>query len=64
MPLFNWEAPSAGQVVTPHFWVYWAAAGPLTLFVLGIVGAYAFYQSRKNDLAAKKARDSTKLKEV
>jgi hypothetical protein len=35
MPLFNWQASSSGDIIGPHFWVYWAFTIPLTGLVLG-----------------------------
>lgn len=40
MPLFNWDAPTAGEVVKQHFWVYWAVTGPLTLLTMTLVGLW------------------------
>ena len=64
MPLFNWSAISMSEVMGDHFWVYWAVAVPLTMAVVGIMGLYALYQSRRNKEAAYKARSEASLKEV
>ena len=64
MPIFNWTASSLSDVMSNHFWIYWAVAAPLTALVMGIVGAYALYQSRKNKKAAEEARKRAGLKTV
>ncbi|CZR66397.1 uncharacterized protein PAC_16298 [Phialocephala subalpina] len=33
MTMFNWQAQN-GQVLSSHFWIYWAVTVPVTLFVL------------------------------
>ena len=40
MPLFNWQANSSGEIIGPHFWVYWAFAIPLTGLVIGMWGVW------------------------
>ena len=34
--MFNWSAESGQTIILRHFWVYWAFAIPLTLFVLAV----------------------------
>lgn len=33
MTMFNWQAQN-GQVLSSHFWIYWAVTVPVTLLVL------------------------------
>ncbi|KAM6492384.1 hypothetical protein JOM56_012108 [Amanita muscaria] len=63
MPLLNWNALSMMDVMTPHFWLYWAVAIPLTVFVMAIVGVYGFTQARENRKAADNARKMAGFKE-
>jgi heme/copper-type cytochrome/quinol oxidase subunit 2 len=58
MPLFNWGASSMRGVMTDHFWIYWAVTCPLTILVMGIVITFAIHQTRQNNAAATKARNS------
>ncbi|KAK4232021.1 hypothetical protein QBC38DRAFT_464135 [Podospora fimiseda] len=66
IPIFNWDAPTLSETRGKHFWIYWAVAIPLTIFVMGTFGVYAWYQGRKNNMRAQKAREigEEKLKEV
>lgn len=61
MPLFNWAAESMQQVMTDHFWIYWAIAGPLTLVVMGVVIAFTIYQSRQRKTEMEEARKGAGL---
>ena len=51
------------DVMTRHFWLYWAVAIPLTVFVMAIVGVYGFVQARENRKAADNARKMAGFKE-
>ncbi|KAK6537447.1 hypothetical protein TWF694_011633 [Orbilia ellipsospora] len=64
MPLFNWGAGTMSGVMSGRFWVYWAIVIPLSIVVMGTMGSYALIQSRKNRLAAEKARKRAGLKEA
>jgi hypothetical protein len=50
MPFFNWNAPTAAEVVGNHFWVYWAVTGPLTLFTVVLVGMWVMVRNSKPSL--------------
>lgn len=63
MPLLDWNAFSMTDVMTRHFWLYWAVAIPLTVFVMAIVGVYGFVQARENRKAADNARKMAGFKE-
>ncbi|KAK3934432.1 hypothetical protein QBC46DRAFT_399813 [Diplogelasinospora grovesii] len=64
MPLFDWTAPRISEVTGSYFWLYWAIVAPLTLLVMGFVGAYIWYQSRRNEQADRRARGNAKEKTV
>lgn len=36
MSMFHWPDGSAGAWVSPAFWIYWAVAVPLTIFVIAL----------------------------
>ncbi|KAK3990647.1 hypothetical protein QBC44DRAFT_358303 [Cladorrhinum sp. PSN332] len=59
MPILNWDVPSVSEVAGNHFWFYWAVSVPLTGVVMAVLGAYAWYQGRKNRIKVQKAREST-----
>jgi Mg2+ and Co2+ transporter CorA len=46
MPMFDWNMPAGKNVSSRSFWVYWTAAGPLTLLVLAIWQAGLLYKKR------------------
>lgn len=64
MPILNWNALSMSDVMTNHFWLYWAVAVPLTVLVMTIVAAYGFGQAREKQKAAEKARNSAGFRGV
>jgi heme/copper-type cytochrome/quinol oxidase subunit 2 len=59
MPFFNWNAASMADIPSDRFWLYWAVTAPLTAVVVGIVTAFAVYQSQQSKAAAEEARKST-----
>lgn len=56
MPILDWQAFSMGEVMTKHFWFYWAVAIPLTIVVMAFVGVYGWVQARRNREATEVAR--------
>lgn len=64
MPILNWNAFSMRDVMTSHFWLYWAVTIPLTIVVMAIVGAYGLVQARENRRAADKARKNAGIWQV
>ena len=44
------------DVMTDHFWLYWAVAIPLTIVVMTIMGVYWLIQAREKRKAAENAR--------
>ncbi|KAH9203582.1 hypothetical protein DL95DRAFT_142809 [Leptodontidium sp. 2 PMI_412] len=57
MPLFNWQANSSGEIIGPHFWVYWVFAIPLTGLVLGIWGVWIRLILRKHGKEDQEVRE-------
>ncbi|KAH8670661.1 hypothetical protein BGZ61DRAFT_483009 [Ilyonectria robusta] len=64
MPILDWNALSMNDVMTNHFWLYWAISIPLTVVVMAVVGAYGRVQAIRNHEAAANARKEAGLKEV
>lgn len=64
MPILDWNALSMRDVMTDHFWLYWAVALPLTIVVMGVMGAYGLIQARGKRKAAANARKNAGLKEA
>ena len=48
MPLFNWSAPTTSDIVSNHFWIYWAVTGPLTIVTMAIVGYWILSRTQEN----------------
>ncbi|RYP76693.1 hypothetical protein DL771_001615 [Monosporascus sp. 5C6A] len=64
MPILDWDAHSMSDVMTDHFWLYWAIAIPLTVVAMAVVGAYGQTQARRNRKAAANARKEAGFREV
>lgn len=64
MPVLNWQALSMGDVMTDHFWVYWAVTIPMTILVVAIVGSYGIIQGKFNRRMAETARNEAGYKDV
>jgi len=64
MPILDWRARSMDNVMTNHFWVYWAITIPLTLVAMLVVGVYGIVQERRKRDAARDARNIAGLKQV
>lgn len=64
MPILDWRALSMNNVMTNHFWVYWAITNPLTVVAMLVVGAYGIVQERRKRDAARNARNIAGLKEA
>ena len=60
MPLLDWNATTMHEVMTDHFWVYWAVTGPLTLLVMGVVITFSIYQVRQRKREMEKAKEGAK----
>ena len=60
MPLLDWNAKTMHEVMTDHFWVYWAVTGPLTLFVMGVVITFSIYQVQQRKREMEKAKKGAK----
>jgi hypothetical protein len=58
MPLFDWSASSTSEIITPHFWVYWAVTIPLTLITMALVSVWIIFQSRRNEAIGEAARNT------
>lgn len=56
MPLFKWDESSLGTVTNQHFWIYWAAIGPLTLTFIAPVITWTFWNNGQLQKAVKRAR--------
>ena len=56
------------EVMTDHFWVYWAVTGPLTLLVMSVVIMFSIsqVQQRKREMekAKKDAEESLDMNDV
>jgi len=37
---FNFQAGPHENIISPHFWIFWALAIPFTLVSMGLLGAY------------------------
>ena len=48
MPLFNWGAPTTSEILSDHFWIYWAVTCPLTVATMTIVGYWVLSRTQKN----------------
>ena len=57
MPLLNWNAKTMHEVMTNHFWVYWAVTGLLTLLVMGVVILFSIYQVQQRKREMEKAKE-------
>lgn len=58
MPLFDWSATSSSEIITDHFWIYWATTLPLTLLTMLFIGLWVVFQSRRDEKAAEKAENT------
>ncbi|KAK4165313.1 hypothetical protein QBC43DRAFT_315695 [Cladorrhinum sp. PSN259] len=58
MPLFDWEVSRLSDVSARYIWLYWVITIALTVVVMGLFGAYAWYQGRENERSTKQARES------
>jgi hypothetical protein len=36
MPIFDWEAESASEIIGKYFWVWWAVMVPLSLLTVTV----------------------------
>ena len=45
MPLFDW---SSNQVISPHFYIYWAFTGPLAVLVLAVYAAWTWFKTTQH----------------
>ena len=59
MPLLDWNATTMHEVMSDHFWVYWAVTGPLTLLVMSVVIMFAIYQAQQRKREMEKAKEDT-----
>jgi hypothetical protein len=58
MPILDWSAASSSEIVTDHFWVYWAVTIPLTLLTMLVVSFWIIIRGKKNEAISKAARKS------
>jgi hypothetical protein len=58
MPILDWSAASPSEIVTNHFWVYWAVTVPLTLLTMLVVSFWIVIRGKKNEAISKAARKS------
>jgi hypothetical protein len=58
MPILNWSAASPSEIVTNHFWVYWAVTIPLTLLTMLVVSFWIVIRGKKNEAISEAARKS------
>ena len=47
------------EVMSDHFWVYWAVTGPLTLLVMSVVIMFAIHQAQQRKREMEKAKEDT-----
>lgn len=57
MPLLDWQAPSAGAVVSHRFWIYWAVTVPLTAVVLLLWSTWYLFSGYQRLTPKKRSRD-------
>ena len=60
MPILDWKAKTMHEVMTDHFWLYWAVTGPLTLLVMGVVISFSIYQAQQRKREMEKAKEGAK----
>ena len=66
MPILNWSAASPSEIVTNHYWVYWAVTIPLTLLTMLVVSFWIVIRGKKNEAIseARESRWASKVVEV
>jgi Mg2+ and Co2+ transporter CorA len=58
MPMFNWQAASTHQVVSPRVWIYWAVTIPLTTLTFVAWWGWFLWKSMKETRENEKAQQT------
>jgi len=56
MPLFQWSAPFASDVINPRIWIFWVLAGPLTILTFTLFRTWIWFMRRRETKAREEAK--------